>query len=234
MNKKAPIRKKFIFRTIIFLGFVFLYIFDLEMLKKIINYDLKYFKVYHVIWLFLMLEMLQVLLPKFNNYISSGKIFARHFRERKAPYDEKAVLHFTKKYNRRAGGAGIFWLTLLLCIGFFYSTGKINVMSIHLIVVFFYFSDEFCINIWCPFGAWIVRSKCCNTCRIHNWNYFMIFSPYIYIFSLWTYSLLITSLIILIQWEYLHFRYPQRFSDVSNINLWCGDCPDKGSTTCKF
>ncbi|UNC92217.1 hypothetical protein [Candidatus Contubernalis alkaliaceticus] len=233
MIERKPIRRKFIFRTIVFLVILYLYMFNLEMLTEIINYRLGDVKVYHVIWLLLMLEMLQILLPKYNRHISCGKIFARHFREKKVPYDKKEVLEYTKKYNRRAGWAGFFWLTLLFLIGIFYFARIIDLISIHLIAVFFYFSDEFCINVWCPFRAWIVRNKCCNACRIYNWSHFMIFSPFIFIFSFWTYSLLVMSLVIFIQWEYLHYKYPERFSELSNANLKCGDCPERVQN-CRF
>ncbi len=234
MSKRKPFRKKFIFRTIVFLTFLFFYVYDLELLTSITSYSLGFFKVYHVIWLFLMLEMSQVLLPVLNNHISTGKIFARHYKKTKAPYDKKALQNYINKYNIRAVWAALFWLALLLFIGIFLYTGKLEVWSIHLIVVFFYFADEFCINIWCPFGAWIVRSKCCNACRIYNWNFFLIYSPYIFICSFWTYSLLLMSLIILLQWEYLHYKNPQRISEISNANLQCSECPDEGLTTCKY
>ena len=52
----------------------------------------------------------------------------------------------------------------------------------------------------------------------------MMFSPYIFIPTFWTYSLVLLSLVILVQWEYLHHRYPERFSEVSNLNLLCSNC----------
>ncbi len=222
------LRGKFIFRTVIFLVTFGLAVYDLEALKGILYYDIFYFKTFHLIWIFLMVEMLQVFIPVLNKRVSCGKGFARHYRETSRDYDKKALQNHTRKYNRRAGWAGLLWLMLLLVTGILYRTGVINVTGIHLIVVFLYFSDEFCINIWCPFRAWIVRSKCCNACRIYNWGHMMIFSPYIYVFSFWTYSLLILALLIFLQWEFLHFKYPQRFWEVSNVNLQCSSCRTAG------
>ncbi len=231
-NSKKHLRVKFIFRTVVLLMTFGLAVYDFELLKTIIFYDISFFKTFHLIWLFLMVEMLRVFVPAFNKSISCGKGFAKHYRETSRAYDKKALQSYTKKYNRRAGWAGLLWLTLLLVIGGFYHAGAVNAIGIHMIVVLFYFGDEVCINIWCPFGAWIVRNKCCNTCRIYNWNYFMIFSPYVYVFSFWTYSLLGMALLIFLQWEYLHFKYPERFWEFSNVNLQCGSCWDMGLAVC--
>lgn len=217
-------RKKFIFRTIVLLFSFGIALYDIELLKEILYFDLKYFQVYHIIWLFLMLGMLQVFIPYFNNHVSCGKAFAKHFKESTIVCDKEVLKESIRKNNLGAIKSALFWLLLLFIIWVLYYLNIISQTAIHLIVVFFYFSDQFCINIWCPFRVWFIKNKCCNSCRIYNWGHFMMFSPYIFIPSFWTYSLVFMSFLILIQWEYMHYRYPQRFLEISNANLLCSNC----------
>ncbi|MDW7678144.1 MAG: hypothetical protein SCK57_10825, partial [Bacillota bacterium] len=120
--------------------------------------------------------------------------------------------------------AALFWTILLAAIGWFRYAGFIGSRGIHLIVVFFYFSDEFCINVWCPFRSWMIGNLCCNTCRIFNWGHFMIFSPYLFLPSFWAWILVAVAAAILIQWEVMHARHADRFTALSNASLQCINC----------
>lgn len=217
-------KRKFVFRAFVSIVAFGLAFYDIDLLIKVFYFDLTYFKLYHILWFLLMLGMIQVCIPIFNNHVSCGKMFAKHFKANTTFYDKEALKEHTRRNNLGAVRAGIFWSVLLAVIGLLYFRNLIDKITIHLIVVFFYFSDQFCINIWCPFRSWIVKNKCCNTCRIFNWGHFMIFSPYIFIPTFWTYSLLMMSITILIQWEYMHFKHPYRFSEISNANLQCINC----------
>lgn len=82
----------------------------------------------------------------------------------------------------------------------------------------------FCVNAWCPFHKIIVKNKCCNECRIYNWGHIMYLTPLIFIPNLWTSSLVFMGILVFIQWEYMNYKYPQRFSPISNKTLRCGEC----------
>ncbi|MDI6618347.1 MAG: hypothetical protein QME45_06675 [Clostridiales bacterium] len=216
-------KKKFVFRAIVFVFAYGLGIYNAGILESIFYYKIKFIRVYHILWAFLMLNMVKVSIPTLNRHISGGKMFAKYFKEDPG-YSKDVLYEYIKKNNQRALLVAVLWVMLLFSIGFLYYKNIINKLAIHLIVVLFYFGDIFCINVWCPFRTFIVKSKCCNSCRIFNWGYFMNFSPYIFIPSFWTYSLVAMSLILLVQWEYLHHKYPYRFYEVSNLYLRCSSC----------
>lgn len=218
-------KPRFIFRTVILLITFSMAVYDISLLIELVRFEILSIKLYHLLWIFMLFGMIQVCVPVLNNHVSCGKMFSKHFKD---TYNssESLINHNITKNNQGALRVAFFWILLLSIIGIFYYKNIIDIMHIHLIVVFFYFSDQFCINFWCPFRAWIVRNKCCNSCRIYNWGYFMIFSPYIFIPSIWTYSLIFMSLLILIQWEYMHYKHPYRFLEITNANLQCLNCSE--------
>lgn len=217
--------KKFFFRTVLLLCTLLITTYDIKLLEHFLLVDIGMFSVYHVIWFLLMLEMVLVFVPRFNSYVGCGKIYARNYL--KAVYREEALREYTEMMNRRALFALLLWLMLLSGIGLLFLKNIISRIFLLVLVVFFYFADQFCINVWCPFRSWIVRNKCCNACRIYNWGHFMIFSPLLFIPDFWTYSLVFTSILIFLQWEYQHYRFPERFSPISNLSLRCSNCTTK-------
>lgn len=218
--------KKLIFRTIIFLIAFIIYLINHDTIYNLILFDIGFFKIYHILWLFLMVEMLIVLIPKLNNYVSCGKCFNKHFDEIK-DYDKDKLNKFKKTYNKRAIFTFFLWILLILIIGLLYSNNFISTAAIYLISLFFYFADQFCVVVWCPFRAWLIRNKCCNSCRIYNWGHFMMFCPLVYVVNFWSYSLLIVSIIIFLYWEFSYNLHPERFSEISNSKLRCSNCVSK-------
>lgn len=55
----------------------------------------------------------------------------------------------------------------------------------------------------------------------------MMFTPLVFIPSVYTYSLLGIALILLIRWEITYKRHPERFSSFTNANLNCSNCKEK-------
>ena len=95
-----------------------------------------------------------------------------------------------------------------------------------IIAIFFYVCDLICVLIWCPFRL-IMKNRCCTTCRIFNWDHFMMFSPLIFVGGFYCWSLFGLSLLALIVWEVCVLMYPERFWEVSNLALRCSECSDK-------
>lgn len=217
--------KKFVLRTILLVIVLVITLYDITLLETILLAKIGPFLFYQILWFFFMLEMILIFIPSLSQYVGCGKHYAKHYRN--TTYKKYALLAYTKKYNRRALGALLFWLTLLFLFGLIYLAGWISKIGLFILIIFLYFADQFCINVWCPFRSWIVRNKCCNACRIYNWGHIMIFSPLIFIPSFWTWSLVLVALVILIQWEYQHYKYPERFAEISNLNLRCGHCKSK-------
>lgn len=216
--------RKFVFRSF-FMAVVFgMAVFQPQQLESLYFYQIGFFRLYHGLWLVMMLGMVQVFVPKLNRHVSCGRHLAKHYQPTRLDYTKEQLQASVESNNRGAIHSALFWSLLLSVIGLLLRHGIIGVRGIHLIVVFFYFADEFCINVWCPFRAWIIGNLCCNNCRIFNWGHLMIFSPFIFIPSFWTWSLVLVSFAILIQWEVMHARYSHRFSPITNANLQCINC----------
>ena len=94
------------------------------------------------------------------------------------------------------------------------------------IITVFYVCDLICVLFWCPFKEWVMKNRCCNTCRIFNWDYFMMFLPGIFCKGFFTISLLAMSLITLAIWEIYNMKYPERFWEGSNDAIKCRNCTE--------
>ena len=178
-------------------------------------------KIFHLIWAFLMFEMILVFIPKLNHFNGCGKVYRKNYIPIK--HNEDTLKRYTRKFNFRALYSALIWFSLIALMAFFRNNKYILV----LISITFYFLDQLFVNVWCPFKSWIIGNRCCATCRIYNWGFPMAVSPLIYIKSFWSWSLILVSLIMLIHWEYQHYKYPERFSEVSNRTLSCRNCNDK-------
>lgn len=62
---------------------------------------------------------------------------------------------------------------------------------------------------------------------IYNWDFAMMFTPLIFVNTLFAKSLVFLSLALLIRWEYLVHRHPEYFSEKTNRSLSCSECPEK-------
>jgi len=87
--------------------------------------------------------------------------------------------------------------------------------------------DMICILFFCPFETWLLKNRCCSTCRIYNWDYAMMFTPLFFVAKSYTWSLLALSIALLIRWEVTFYRHPERFSPKTNRYLSCRNCSEK-------
>lgn len=174
--------------------------------------------------IFIALDALIVLIPIINKTTSSNKHLKKYYNV-KIDYNKKVLHNQIKQQNRRALLIFIIYFGVLSIIGLAYL--KFPIFKIeHLYIIFFAinFFDYFCILIWCPFRSLILKNRCCNTCRITNWDRFMKFYILIFIPNPLNLALVIIGIIIIVIWEYMHYRHPERFYSVSNKSLSCIVC----------
>lgn len=221
---------KFWIRLFLFLIISFLVLYDPNIINKIIDYKIFWeIRVIHIIWVFLMYEVLEVMIPGLSKYTYNGKHFLKHFNPEKN-YDMDKFNDFYKKNVLRAFRSLFFWIVVNIPFAVLFFMGIIGEPFMFWLFFAYYFADVFCINVFCIFHLFITKNKCCNECRIYNWDHLMYCTPLIFIPNFWTYSLIFVSLLSVIQWEYLYFKYPERFSPVTNKNLQCIHC----QTDCRF
>lgn len=209
---------------VVFIGLIA--IFRPGILKEIFFFPLAgVIKVYHILWAAAVFILIKRMLPGFNKKISSRKIFGRYFSEpaRGTPKRAETFARMKRAADRGALKSSFYWLLLVGDMALWRLVGMLNDTWVYIIVLFFVFMDQFCVSVVCPFQL-LANGKCCSTCRINNWGYLMAFSPLIFIKSFWTWSVVALSAIVLIQWEYFYYRYPERFFETHNAALQCRNC----------
>ena len=212
---------KLFLRSMLFLGALSLY-----MTNRLLNLDGIFCGVENmpvilsVIWLFFVVDMLLRFFPSRLESMGCQKQFSCNYKPTgKTIGDDhrftpiKAVI--------------VSWLLLNGAIGAAYLTGWIDQGILLLVSMAYAVCDMICILFFCPFQTWMMRNRCCTTCRIYNWDYAMMFTPFLFIPRFYTWSLLGLALLLLIRWEIALKRHPERFAEKTNCSLSCANCEEK-------
>lgn len=88
--------------------------------------------------------------------------------------------------------------------------------------------DGLSVHFFCPFRVFVMKNKCCNTCRIYNWDGLMIASPLYFVHNVFSYILVGLVFILFVWWEIAYRLHPERFFEETNGKLRCSNC--KNST----
>ena len=132
-----------------------------------------------------------------------------------------------KNLNHGVIVAAAAWILLNSVIGVLYFTDIIDSGMLILISLAYSVCDMICILFFCPFQTWFMKNKCCGSCRIYNWDFAMMFTPCLFIPNPYTLTLCGISILLLIYWEVMAWRHPERFSEQSNACLSCANCTEK-------
>ena len=236
------------FRVLVFLLVLWAYFFqphyfDYIMTKTVeLKYELQGFELsevkelwasqYSVIWMYALwaIFMFSMFIQMFihNSSLTMGarKVFEPNF-EPVENYDEGRLYKYIVKENLGALKVLFAWLGLNGAIGCLYVFDIIGIKELCLLCAFYYLSDLICVVIWCPFQRFLMKNRCCVNCRIFNWGFFMIFTPFLFIRNFFTWSLFFMSCVLLIRWEWSINKYPERFWEGSNEVLKCANCKDR-------
>ena len=181
----------------------------------------------HLLWGVWMADMLWQLIPaKRNLALGSKKLFRQYFVPGKIKDGAAALKNYVLTTSRMAGNILLIWAGLIALIGILWHAGILNNTALFMISVTFYVCDLICVLFWCPFRL-LLKNRCCTTCRIFNWDHLMMFTPMIYVGSLYSVSLLLMSLVVWLAWELAVLVHPERFWWGSNVALSCQNCTDK-------
>jgi len=121
----------------------------------------------------------------------------------------------------------LIWLSLNGVLGALRMANVFDDGIMLLISLLYSVCDMICILFFCPFQSWILKNKCCSTCRIYNWDYAMMFTPLFFVKKAYTWSLLVLSVALLARWEITFYKYPERFSETTNLYLNCQSCTER-------
>lgn len=226
----------FIVRLSIFVTVFVLYLSRKEILIDILthkfsfgieNYGITFL---HVVWAFFMVMMIRHLIPGKTLSMALRKNEAENYVEVEG-YSELELAKFIQDQNVKAWKVMLLWLSFNAIWGALYLFGILDVADLLMLTVFYFLCDYICILFFCPFQKVIMKNKCCVNCRIYDWGHFMMFTPMLFIQNFYSWSLFFTSLVVLIRWEIVYAKNPQRFWSGSNKTLQCANCKDK---TCQI
>ena len=228
----SPTRKKYIFRLIfrciVLITCVIYYVLDPERFFVLEGMNFfKKFSALHLLWLIWVVDMIQQIIPIKNRLpLGSMKLFSSRFKPTKDKINHEALREYIVTTTKAAYKVFILWCALLAVIGILYFSEVLNKPMLFLISVTFYVCDLICVLIWCPFRL-MMKTRCCTTCRIFNWDHLMMFSPMTFMGGFYGVSLLVLAITAWLVWELCVMMYPERFWDKSNLALKCSECTDK-------
>ncbi len=228
---------KFIMRLTVFICVFFLYLTKKEWIIEILKYP--FLPLYmtefeltplHLLWAMFMGIMLLHLFPTESLSMALRKNKKETYVE-VSGYSEVELMKFVQDQNIKAWKIMLIWLSGNAVVGLLYLFNFLDVADLLMLTVFYFLSDYICILFFCPFQTGIMKNKCCVNCRIYDWGHFMMFTPMLFIQNFYSWSLFFTSLVVLIHWEIVYAKHPQRFWSGSNQTLRCANCQDK---TCQI
>ena len=120
-----------------------------------------------------------------------------------------------------------FWVLLNGAFGVAYYLHLIDDGILMILSLAYSICDMICILFFCPFQSWIMKNKCCSTCRIYNWDFAMMFTPMLFLPGIYTWTLLGLSLALVGYWEIAYLLHPERFLESTNACMSCKNCPEK-------
>ncbi len=222
---------KFVFRLVIFVPIAFFYIKDKALMYEVMT-DALVWKIapIHVLWLVFMVMMLKHIFPTETLSMALRKTIKKKYDEQDN-YSDRDLLHFIQDQNQRALVVMLIWLSFNAVFGILYLMNIIGDVDLLMLTVLYFLCDYICILFFCPFQTFIMKNRCCVNCRIYDWGHFMMFTPMLFIRNFFSWSLFFISCVVLLKWEIIYIRHPERFWSGSNRNLQCANCKDR---TCQF
>ena len=157
---------KLLLRSFLFFAVLVFYILDRTAVLK--NFTLLLI----VVWVFFLVEMLLRFFPSRLESMGCQKQFARNYE----PTGEGTNLPENQSWKITALVA-LIWLALNGIVGALYFMNFIDRGILILIAIAYSVCDVICILFFCPFQTWIMKNRCCATCRIYNWDFAMMFTP---------------------------------------------------------
>ena len=187
----------------------------------------KELSIFHVLWVIWVIDMVLQIIPIKNKIpLGSQKLFANRFKPIRDKINYEALRQYVVTTTKAAYKVFLLWCLLLTVIGVLHYNGVISTVGLFMISLFFYVCDLICVLIWCPFRL-MMKTRCCTTCRIFNWDHWMMFSPLAFAGGFYCTSLLVLSILAWLVWELCVMMYPERFWEKSNVALKCSECTDK-------
>lgn len=202
---------KFVLRLIILLAAAIIYALTGDVLK----YKLGAL----FVWALFAIEMIMKLFPSKVESMGSQKQFGKNFEA------ARENVHIKIEHQKRVILIALLWIVLNGVIAHLYFKHIIDAGIMIITSLFYSVCDMICVLFYCPFQR-IMGNKCCTTCRIHNWDYVMMFTPMVFLGNVFAISLFCLGAVVFIKWEYNVLKHPERFCEETNRSLTCANCKE--------
>lgn len=185
----------------------------------------KSFSPLHLCWAFWMIRIIMQFFPKTSRLIDSAtKQFKCYYDPTGLEPRGEAFEKFLKTGLRQALVMLLVWIICVAGAAVLYVLKVLGSKEMFILCTLLYVADSICLIKWCPFSAFFMKNRCCTTCRIHNWDRLMSFSPLIFVPGFYSLSLIIAATLLLCVWEVTYILHPERFWEGTNKALWCKNC----------
>lgn len=173
-----------------------------------------------IIWTVFTIEMIGRFFPQKLESPGSQKQFARN-------YIKTGKTQIIIPDNNGVMLVALIWIMFNAVFGALHMMKILDDGIMILLCCAYSVCDMICILFFCPFQSWFLKNKCCSSCRIYNWDYAMMFTPLFFVRKAYTWSLLVLSVALMLRWEIVFYRHPERFSEATNGYLACANCTEK-------
>ena len=224
---------KLIYRSILFLSALIYFVVMLATKKASYGESVLFVSFGNGIPVFLIImtlvfvpEMVMRFFPNGHEAMGTQKMYKSNF----IPAQNKEAKPLTMHWSRTLLVFGA-WALLNGTIGLLNIFGIIADDIMVILSLAYSICDLICIMFFCPFQKFMMINKCCQTCRIYNWDYPMMFTPFLFLIfkpgPILHYVMIAFALVVLLTWEITYKRHPERFSEVTNDHLSCRNCQEK-------
>jgi len=179
-----------------------------------------------LLWLVMLGAMLAQLNPRSRLTTGCMKQYPSSF-EGTSSYDPEALRQAVRTQNRGAVKVAVVWLAVNGLFGLLYLADVFTISELLLLSALYYPCDLICVLFFCPFQILLMKNRCCVNCRIFAWGSWMMAIPLLCIPHVYAQSLIWSSILVLVVWEYRFRRYPERFWFGSNRSLQCAYCTEQ-------
>ena len=210
------------YRSLLFLTALSLYLF--QFISDDFTFPSIPLPVMAAIWCVFIFEMVSRFFPSPLEGMGCEKQFARNYVPTGKEFERTP---YVKRQEKAVWIIAALWLALNGIFGALYLCKVFSKEVMLLIALVYSVCDMICILFFCPFHTWIMKNKCCGTCRIYNWDYAMMFTPLVFIPGFFSWSLCAVAFLTLIQWELVVYRHPERIYEMTNASLACRNCQEK-------
>lgn len=219
---------KLILRAVLFLAVLWCWLFRRDAMQTAMETPfLRQPLLLHLLWLIWTLMMVRHLAP----IGAHSNAWRKAVRPAEPPLDQAAFREFRRQHNQGALKTVICWLAPHLVIAVLYFRRYLHRADLLLFSALYFLCDYICILLFCPFQTFLMHNRCCINCRIYDWGHWMMFTPMALIPSFFSLSLAGLALAVLLRWEYLWYRHPERFYPETCSDLQCVNCQER---TCQL